>query len=236
VVDPGDAQPVLQALSTHGLQLLGILVTHHHADHTGGVNLLRERTGATVFGPAHEPMPEPIRRLGDGDTVDLLGLTFLVLDVPGHTRGHIAYFCAAAPLEAAAVPLLFCGDTLFSAGCGRLFEGTPSQMLASLDRLSALPDSSLVCCTHEYTLSNLKFALAVDPDNAALTAYADRCRSLRAEGKPTLPSTLALELQINPFLRTRTPAVDTATRQFDPAMVEKFGVFACLRQWKNIFT
>ena len=236
VVDPGDPQPVLQALSTHGLQLEGILVTHHHGDHTGGVNLLRDSTGAPVFGPAREPMPEPITRLGDGDTVVLLGLRFQVLDVPGHTLGHIAYFCDSVPLEPAVQPLLFCGDTLFSAGCGRLFEGTPAQMLASLDRLSNLAQSALVCCTHEYTLSNLKFALAVDPENAALIAYADRCRALRAQDQPTLPSTLALERQINPFLRTRTPAIEAATRQFDAGSVDQVGVFATLRQWKNTFT
>lgn len=232
VVDPGDAQPVVQALQHTGVQLKGILVTHHHSDHTGGVDFLRNATGAQVYGPAHEPMPEPLQRLSGGDSVHLLGLQFQVLDVPGHTVGHIAYFCSAVPTDETR-PLLFCGDTLFSGGCGRLFEGTPAQMLASLNQLSALPDATQVCCTHEYTLSNLKFALEVEPDNQQLVAYNTRCQQLRAQGQPTLPSTIALERQINPFLRSRTPAVMASARAFDAQSVDHTGVFATLRQWKN---
>jgi hydroxyacylglutathione hydrolase len=156
-------------------------------------------------------------------------LQFDVIDVPGHTAGHIAYVCAAMDGH----PLLFCGDTLFSAGCGRIFEGTPAQMLASLDTLAALPLDTRVCCTHEYTLGNLKFALEVDPDNADLIAYNAHCHALRAQGQPTLPSSIALERKINPFLRSSTPAVIAATRRFDAASVEQTGAFATLRQWKN---
>jgi len=229
VVDPGDAQPVLAALQSEGLQLESILVTHHHADHTGGVAELREATGAKVFGPAGEEMPEPLTRLGGGDFCNALGLNFQVIDVPGHTAGHIAFYCEA--WEGA--PLLFCGDTLFSAGCGRLFEGTPAQMLASLDALSALPDTTRVCCTHEYTLSNLKFALAVEPDNQDLQQYNAHCVALRAQNQPTLPSSMALERKINPFLRSRVPAVMAAAQTHDAAMVLQSGAFATLRQWKN---
>ncbi len=229
VVDPGDAAPVLQALQREGLQLQSILVTHHHADHTGGVDALREATGAQVYGPARETIPEPLQRLSDGDTVQTLGLAFQVLDVPGHTAGHIAYYCAA--LDGA--PLLFCGDTLFSGGCGRLFEGTPAQMQASLGKLSALPGNTRVCCAHEYTLSNLKFALEVEPDNAALVAYQAQCQALRADGQVTLPSSIERELQINPFLRSQQATIIASARRFDAAGVDQHGVFATLRQWKN---
>jgi hydroxyacylglutathione hydrolase len=230
VVDPGDAQPVLSALRTHGLTLQTILVTHHHADHTGGVNELRLATGATVYGPAHERMPEPIGRLAQGDHVLALGLKFCVLDVPGHTAGHIAYYCA----DMDDAPLLFCGDTLFSGGCGRLFEGTPTQMLASLDKLAALPGNTRVCCTHEYTLSNLKFARAVEPENTKLLDYQAHCLALREKNLPTLPALLALELQINPFLRSRQPdVVRAATAYKSPSPNDETGVFASLREWKN---
>jgi len=232
VVDPGDAQPVLQALQHEGVQLQTILVTHHHGDHTGGVDALRAATGAVVYGPAREPMPEPLQRMVEGDVVHALGLDFKVLDVPGHTAGHIAYFCQPANDE----PILFCGDTLFSAGCGRLFEGTPLQMLASLNRFAALPDATRVCCAHEYTLSNLKFALEVEPDNAQLAAYAATCQALREQGQPTLPSRIALERQINPFLRSAQATVLASARRFDAHSVEQSGAFATLRQWKNQYT
>lgn len=231
VVDPGDAAPVLAALQQHKLQLGAILVTHHHADHTGGVATLRQTTGARVFGPAHEVMPEPLTRLIGGETLSVLGLSFEVMDVPGHTAGHIAYYCA----EMDGTPLLFCGDTLFSGGCGRLFEGSPAQMLASLDTLAALPDNTRVCCTHEYTLSNLKFALAVDPDNEPLARYAADAQRLRASQQPTLPSSLGLERQINPFLRTRCAAIMEAVQGIDANARDEVGIFAALRHWKNEF-
>jgi len=233
VVDPGDAQPVLDALRAQGLTLSAILVTHHHADHTGGVDALRDATGASVYGPARERIPEPLTRLSHGDTCTVLGLAFSVIDVPGHTAGHIAYYCSKPGDGADGAPLLFCGDTLFSGGCGRLFEGTPAQMLASLDALAALPGNTRVCCTHEYTLSNLRFARAVEPANAELQAYTARCEALRAAGQPTLPSTIAQERQINPFLRTRLPQVTAAARGFDPAAGGESDVFAAIRQWKN---
>ena len=230
VVDPGDAQPVLDYLQAHALELEGILITHHHADHTGGVDLLRESTGAAVFGPATETMPEPLRRLRAGDSVGLMGLRFQVLDVPGHTAGHIAYVCD----DVDGLPLLFCGDTLFSGGCGRLFEGTPAQMLVSLQQLAALPDDTRVCCAHEYTLSNLKFARMVDPTNISLERHQQHCLALRAKGLPTLPSSIGMERAINPFLRSDAPAVIASVTQFDAQGVLSDGIFATLRRWKNI--
>ena len=229
VVDPGQSEPVLQALQERGLQLQAILVTHHHADHVGGVQALREATGAAVYGPARERIPAPFTPLAQGDRVDVLGLGFDVIDVPGHTAGHIAYYCSTAP-EA---PILFCGDTLFSGGCGRLFEGTPAQMQASLAQLAALPDVTRVCCAHEYTLSNLQFALAVEPQNAALRQYVDHAQDLRKRGLPTLPSHIALEREVNPFLRSTQPAVEASVRAYDAQGVARHGVFATLRQWKN---
>ncbi|MDI1273656.1 hydroxyacylglutathione hydrolase [Polaromonas sp.] len=258
VVDPGDAQPVQRMLQDRQLQLESILVTHHHPDHTGGVDALRDATGAKVFGPARERIPRPFTPLQDGDTVRALDLDFQVIDVPGHTAGHIAFYMAprlsasrdALPPEGAhpawggpapdgpvldGRPLLFCGDTLFSGGCGRLFEGTPAQMLASLDRLAALPGDTRVCCTHEYTMSNLRFALAVEPDNRELIGYHARCAALRDKGEPTLPTSIAQELLINPFLRTRQATVIAAARHFDPAAHDDNTVFAAIRQWKNQF-
>jgi hydroxyacylglutathione hydrolase len=229
VVDPGEAAPVLRALEAEGVTLTGILVTHHHADHTGGIDALRDRTGAWVVGPARESIPTPFRPLQDGDHVDALGLRFQVLDVPGHTAGHIAFYCDAVNAQ----PLLFCGDTLFSAGCGRLFEGTPAQMQDSLERLAALPDATQVCCTHEYTLSNLRFALAVDPDNTDLQAYARHCQTLRAQDLPTLPSRIDLERRINPFLRTASAGIQQSLHLRDAAAVAQDGAFAVLRRWKN---
>jgi hydroxyacylglutathione hydrolase len=229
VVDPGDPQPVLAALAQTGLQLQAILVTHHHGDHTGGIDALREATGALVYGPAHETIPGPLTPLKDGQTVSALGLEFAVLDVPGHTAGHIAFYCNSMDGKG----LLFCGDTLFSGGCGRLFEGTPAQMLDSLDRLAALPAETVVCCTHEYTLGNLKFALEVDANNTELQAYHRKCQALRADGLPTLPSSIGLEQKINPFLRSRESALIASARRFDAAAVDQSGAFATLRQWKN---
>jgi hydroxyacylglutathione hydrolase len=231
VVDPGDAAPVSAFLKQHHLALDTILLTHHHADHTGGVNALREGTQAQVIGPAHETLPEPVTRVAAPERLKVLGIDFEVLDVPGHTAGHIAFY---AP-HLAGRPTLFCGDTLFSGGCGRLFEGTPAQMLESLDRLSALPDTTQVCCAHEYTLSNLAFAKAVEPSNTVLNQHFDRCTRLRAQGQPTLPSTLAMEKQINPFLRVRCPTVQAAALRQDPHAHTDVACFAALRLWKNNF-
>jgi hydroxyacylglutathione hydrolase len=237
VVDPGDAAPVQAFLARERLRLDAILVTHHHQDHTGGVDALRDATGARVYGPARERIPEPLLRLSEGDAIEVLGLRFEVLDVPGHTAGHIAYYCASpGPLDDGA-PLLFCGDTLFSGGCGRLFEGTAQQMFGSLAKLAALPGGTRVCCTHEYTLSNLKFATAVEPSNTQLNHYRQQCEQRRSHGEPTLPSTIALENGVNPFLRTGQPAVAQAAQGHAPSVdpADPVAVFAALRQWKNEF-
>jgi hydroxyacylglutathione hydrolase len=232
VVDPGDAQPVLDVLGRTGLQLEAILVTHHHPDHVGGVDAVRDATGAQVFGPSREKIPGPFKPLAQGARITVLGLPFEVLDVPGHTAGHIAYFTP----DADGAPLLFCGDTLFSGGCGRLFEGTPAQMLASLDKLAALPANTRVCCTHEYTLANLRFARAVEPENTALARYQRHCEELRSRGQPTLPASIGEEKRINPFLRTREPSVVRAAQAFNGAEPgDEVAVFAAIRQWKNDF-
>ncbi len=229
VVDPGDATPVLQALQARGLRLAGILVTHHHPDHVGGVDALRPHLHGPVWGPARENIPQPCTPMQDGDVLTVLGQRFQVMDVPGHTAGHIAYF----QLDTHEAPLLFCGDTLFSAGCGRLFEGSPAQMHQSLQRLAALPANTRVCCTHEYTLSNLKFAAAVEPGNAERAQYQARCETLRAEGRMTLPSSIALERQINPFLRCDVPEVVAAARTQGATADDAVSVLAALREWKN---
>jgi hydroxyacylglutathione hydrolase len=230
VVDPGDEGPVIAALDAMSLQLAGILVTHHHADHVGGVNALRTRLRGPVYAPAGETIPEPNQPLQEGDQIQVLGHRFQVMDVPGHTAGHIAYL----ELEVDE-PLLFCGDTLFSGGCGRLFEGTPAQMHHSLQRLAALPDRTQVCCTHEYTLSNLRFAAAVEPHNAALQTYTAHCQAERAAGRPTLPSRIALERQINPFLRSAEPTVVDAALAQGASGRDGPEVFAALRRWKDNF-
>jgi len=231
VVDPGDATPVHAALDRLNLELAAILVTHHHGDHIGGVDALRTRLTGEVFGPAHERIPKPYTPLVEGDTVQVLGLQFKVLDVPGHTAGHIAY----AQIDVSTSPLLFCGDTLFSAGCGRLFEGSPAQMVTSLAKFAALPTDTQVCCTHEYTLSNLRFAAAVEPGNAQRAAYEVRCRALREQGQPTLPSTIGLELQINPFLRCTEPEVVAQALTQGASARDAVSVLATLREWKNGF-
>ncbi len=240
VVDPGEAGPVFEALERGNLQLAAILVTHHHADHTGGVAALHAATGAPVFGPARESIPEPFTPLAHGDHAEVLGLRFEVIDIPGHTAGHIAFFLPADARPAASgetAPLLFCGDTLFSGGCGRLFEGTPAQMLASLDALATLPDDTRVCCGHEYTLANLRFAQAVEPDNLELTQYKAHCEALRANGMPTLPSRLSTERKINPFLRSREATVLHAVQAHAGLRAQSadVAVFTALRQWKNDF-
>lgn len=233
VVDPGEAAPVVTALDERGLELIAILVTHHHADHVGGVDALRPRLTGSVYGPGRERMPQPcVPRVG-GDAVELLGRRFDVIDVPGHTSGHIAYFQAGDACDEA--PTLFCGDTLFSGGCGRLFEGTPAQMYASLARLAALPGDTRVCCAHEYTLANLRFAHAVEPGNVALGEYTAWCQAQRGTGRPTLPSSVAHERRINPFMRCGEPAVARSARAHGADSDEPGAVFAALRQWKNEF-
>lgn len=233
VVDPGAAAPVLRALDERQLDLVAILVTHHHGDHVDGVRELKERFGTRVYGPAGESIPGIDRRLAAGDRISELGLSFQVIEVPGHTRGHIAYFAAEAE-----PPLLFCGDTLFACGCGRLFEGTPAQMLSSLDALAQLPQATRFFCAHEYTLSNIRFALAVEPGNTELQARATRAAAVRERGLPTLPSTIGLERATNPFLRSAAPAVHAAAevragRTIEPG--DRVSVFAAIRSWKDNF-
>jgi hydroxyacylglutathione hydrolase len=229
VVDPGDAGPVRAALAANGLKLCAILATHHHADHVGGVAALVAETGAAVFGPARERLPVEATRLAGGGraALDALGLEFEVLDVPGHTAGHIAYYGHGA---------LFCGDTLFSAGCGRLFEGTPEQMLASLDAFAGLPEQTRVFCGHEYTLANLRFAMTVESGNADIVDYVRKATALRASGRPTLPSTIGLEKRVNPFLRSRHENVKlSAERRAGRVLPTPVAVFAEVRSWKDTF-
>lgn len=229
VVDPGDAAPVLLALDAGGLRLEAILITHHHPDHVGGVPDLVAATTAPVYGPRHERMPVPVEACGSGERVVLasLGLDFAVLDVPGHTAGHIAYHGHG---------VVFPGDTLFSGGCGRLFEGTPEQMLASLDALAALPEATRVFPGHEYTLANLRFAQAVEPGNEDLADYARHAAALRQAGEPTLPSTIGTEKRINPFLRCRVDDVrEAAERHTGRPLPTPAGVFAAVRGWKDGF-
>ncbi|HET8704299.1 hydroxyacylglutathione hydrolase [Castellaniella sp.] len=233
VVDPGESGPV-EDLLRNGPTLEAILITHHHGDHVGGVRALQQRTGARVYGPRHENIPALDVALSEGDTVDLpgTGLRFHVLDIPGHTAGHIAY----AGLLGLGRSAVFCGDTLFAAGCGRLFEGTPAQMLDSLDKLARLPPDTLVCCAHEYTESNIRWALQVEPGNAALQARAHDAARLRAQGLPTLPSTISLERETNPFLRTGLAGIRAAAGRHAQAPLDTpQQVFAALRQWKNDF-
>ena len=229
VVDPGDARPVQAALERDRLELRAILVTHHHADHVGGVRELAERYGAPVYGPARERMPCDARPLAGGDVVDPgdVGLEFRVMDVPGHTRGHIAFYGHGA---------LFCGDTLFSGGCGRLFEGTAAQMSASLDRIAALPDDTRVFCAHEYTLANLTFVAVVEPGNADVLGKLEATRALRERDAITLPSTLRIERRINPFLRCGEPAVRAAAeRHAGRTLPHTVDVFTVVREWKDGF-
>ena len=228
VVDPGDAAPVQAWLAANpGWTLSDILITHHHHDHVGGVEQLKKATDAKVYGPASETIPARDVALKDNDRISVLGCDFEVIEVPGHTLGHIAYYHHG---------LLFCGDTLFAGGCGRIFEGTPAQMHDSLQRLAALPDNTLIYCTHEYTLSNLRFAQAVEPHNPAIAERLTSVTALRAAGHISLPSTLALEHATNPFLRVSEPAVRQQAEAHDQCKhADALAVFTSLRSWKNTF-
>jgi hydroxyacylglutathione hydrolase len=237
-VDPGDAQPILEALRANGLTLTAILLTHHHADHIGGVPQLLAEYPVPVFGPRNDNIAAVTQPLGEGDRVQVPGLDLelSVLDVPGHTLGHIAYMRNTVG-NAPGAHWLFCGDTLFGAGCGRLFEGTPEQMAGSLAKLAALPDDTLVYCAHEYTLSNLRFAQALEPGNRALQLRIEADSKARGTNLPTVPSTIAAEKATNPFLRTTEPAiVDSlvAAGRLQPGATP-VAAFAAMREWKNVF-
>ncbi len=229
VVDPGDAQPVLDYLAREKLQLVAILNTHHHADHVGGNAALLAKTRVPVYGPRDERIPEVSERLADGQhfTLPHFNIDMETLEIPGHTRSHIAFYGDG---------LLFCGDTLFAAGCGRLFEGTPRQMHDSLTRLSRLPDATRVYCGHEYTLSNLKFARAAEPENRRLPELETRMQALRERGEPTLPSTIAQEKATNPFVRVAEPGiVGSASARAGKKLADPVSVLAEIRDWKNNF-
>ncbi|MBC7002586.1 hydroxyacylglutathione hydrolase [Photobacterium sp. BZF1] len=226
VVDPGDATPVLAFLEQEQLELDAILITHHHHDHIGGISELKRRyPNIHIVAPSAEPIPGVSQSVDDGDQVEIFGERFMVLGVPGHTAGHVAYVGDGK---------LFCGDTLFSAGCGRLFEGTAEQMYNSLQKLSALPDETEVYCAHEYTSSNLAFALVAEQDNPHLQRYREEVSRMRAQGISTIPSTLKQEKLINPFLRCDQLSIkkSVANKAVNDSDVE---TFAALRRWKDEF-
>jgi hydroxyacylglutathione hydrolase len=232
VVDPGDAAPVERFLGARNLSLAAILATHHHADHVGGLAALAARWGCPAFGPAHEAVDGLTRRLEEGERVEVPGIEaeFGVLDIPGHTAGHIAF------VQRGAEPAVFCGDTLFACGCGRLFEGTAAQMVSSLGKLASLAPQTRVYCGHEYTLANIRFAQAVEPGNQPLQARKTRGEAQRARGEPTLPTTIGEELATNPFLRWDAPeVVASAQRRAGRELHGAVEVFAEIRAWKNEF-
>lgn len=229
VVDPGDARPVLNYLKRENLELVAILNTHHHADHVGGNAELLRHCKVPVFGPHDPRIAEVTQRLADGKRMTLphFGLEFEIMEIPGHTRSHIAFYGAG---------MLFCGDTLFAAGCGRLFEGTPQQMHDSLSRLARLPDATRVYCGHEYTLSNIRFAKAADPGNAALRTLESRAQQLRDKDLPTLPSDIGQEKATNPFLRCNdSNVIASASKYAGKPLTDPVSVLAAIREWKNNF-
>lgn len=230
VVDPGESEPVLSYCNVNKLTLKGILVTHHHWDHTNGINtLLQKFPGIPVLGPEYGNIEHLTQKLTENDSarLDILGLCFDVIEVPGHTLDHIAYYGHG---------MLFCGDTLFSAGCGRLFEGSPQQMHHSLSKLMQLPGNTVVYCTHEYTLANVQFAMQVEPNNQALNDYVDWAKNKRSQGLPTLPSNIEQQKAINPFLRAQQDEIKhNAEDYLGKALPDDVQVFAAIRQWKDNF-
>ncbi len=225
IVDPGEADPVERFLEQTGDQLCAILVTHHHGDHIGGITELVARHPVPVYGPAREAQAVVTHPLAEGDCVTVLDVDFAVMEVPGHTLGHVVYYRPG---------MLLCGDTLFGAGCGRVFEGTLAQMHASLARLAALPATTQIYCAHEYTESCLRFAKTVEPDNAAIVARIDRVKRQRAAGQPSVPSTLADELATNPFLRWQTPGViAAATAHLGRLPANDTETFSAIRIWRD---
>jgi len=234
LVDPGDALVCIAYMEQHNVILCAILITHHHKDHVGGIKALLEYAKnkdwpVTVYGPASEKINQLDVKLKENDTVNLVELNcqFTVLDLPGHTKGHIAYFNDK---------ILFCGDTLFSGGCGRVFEGTAEQMHHSLTKLAKLASDTLIYCAHEYTQANLAFALAVEPDNNALHNYVEQVSNMRQKNLATIPSNIALELQINPFLRCHELSIKQAAQAYSKHdQASETDVFSVIRAWKNSF-
>jgi len=233
IVDPGDAIPVLSYLESHGLLLTAILITHHHSDHTGGNSQLLKQFDVPVYGPHQENIPTVTQSLQEGDRISLqpLDVTLDIIEIPGHTRGHLAYYGSYQQKN-----VLFCGDTLFCCGCGRVFEGTPQQLYDSLQKLAALPDNTQVYCTHEYTLGNIDFARFVEPDNTDLKKLEYRAKQQRQNHSPTLPTDIATEKMCNPFLRCHIPEIiNQAEHQTGKKLTSTVEVFTALRAWKNIF-
>jgi len=227
IVDPGEAEPVVRQLNKLGLSLDGILITHHHPDHVGGVDELTDIYSVPVYGP--EGIRQVTQTVHDNDEISIAGKKFQVLSIPGHTLDHIAYYSHSESL-------LFCGDTLFSNGCGRLFEGTPKQMLESLNKLASLPHSTKVYCGHEYTEANTRFAISVDPENKALKKYADKIKLLRSKDQPTIPSTIGLELKTNPFLRVEKKNIQEAAENYsNKNLLANDEIFGIIRKWKDGF-
>lgn len=227
VVDPGDGDNVIQHCKSHGLVPLAIIITHHHWDHTQGIATIKQHHDIPVYGPAHEQIDNLTHPLIGGDHIIFkeLDLEFEVIDTPGHTAGHICYYGHGT---------LFCGDTLFAAGCGRLFEGTPSQMQHSLAKIRALPDDTQIYCAHEYTLDNLRFAQIAEPDNQAIIERQQQALALRANNQATVPSQLAIEKQTNPFLRwDQANLIAAASDYLSKPLKTPEEVFAAVRRWKD---
>jgi hydroxyacylglutathione hydrolase len=237
IVDPGDAKPVIDYLEKHQLKLVAILITHHHADHTGGVSELKSRYNARVFGPEDDPVKHLDHTCKQGDNLEIAELSsqFEVLSVPGHTLGHIVYFLPQSASNQS--NRLFCGDTVFSGGCGRLFEGSPAQMLDSMKKIMALPADTLLYPAHEYTLDNLKFAKAVEPKNQAIWDYESQVEALRKQNKPSLPTKLSLELSINPFMRFEQAGIISAAQNLSGKnqVASDVEVFTIIRSYKDSF-
>ena len=232
VIDPGIASPIIDYLLSNKLRLIAILITHHHNDHTGGNAELLQSFDVPVYGPLNESIATVSHPLREGDQVNLeeMSLNLKVLDTPGHTRGHIAYY-GSNPFN-----VVFCGDTLFACGCGRVFEGTTQQMYQSLQKLSQLPGDTLIFCTHEYTLGNIQFAKAVDPENASLINFEIDAQELRNLNIPTVPTTLTLEKKINPFIRCEQRKIIDSAQNFSGRLLsDPVKVFTVLREWKNNF-
>ena len=236
VIDPAEAEPVLKAAADRGWTITQIWNTHWHGDHIGGNAAIKAVTGCTVTGPQGDAdkIDTLDRQVGEGDTVAIGAHEAQVIDVPAHTAGHIAYFCPQLFDDGAGAA--FVGDTLFAMGCGRLFEGTAEQMYRAMGKLKALPDDTIVYCAHEYTQANLKFALTVEPDNIALKNYNNHVNNLRNNNQTTVPTTIGIEKQINPFLRSAQPEIQTSAKQFDPnTQMNSLDAFTTIRRWKDQF-